>query len=220
MTSSIPFPRLTSGLEPRPFDHRFVSKASASSVKLSSLPSHQTTPCLIRAFFGSVRTEISPVWPSGVSAEQTGSLPDVPGSGRIPECRLSSLVVEVPRHRDLLSTRILAKPMVFPRRLRMMSSTPTMSCQMNRMLLVSIWIYCCSGACDLRGGTSVTVPSSILSKGLLNPSPETSRVIETFWLVLPPCRSRRCKLRLVEPSQCQVGRVKKFEKKVFDISPT
>ena len=57
--------------------------------------------------------------------------------------------------------------------------------QMNRMLLVSIWMYCCSGC--LRppcGGTLATVPSSIFSRACWTPSPETSRVIETLWVGL------------------------------------
>ena len=74
-----------------------------------------------------------------------------------------------------------------PSRLPMMSSRPTnVPPQMKRMFEVSIWMYCCSGC--LRppcGGTLATVPSSIFSRACWTPSPETSRVMETFWLVLP-----------------------------------
>ncbi len=57
---------------------------------------------------------------------------------------------------------------------------------MNRMRPVSIWMYFSSGC--LRppwGGTLATVPSSILSRACWTPSPPTSRVMLTFWLVLP-----------------------------------
>ena len=61
----------------------------------------------------------------------------------------------------------------------MMSSRPTnVPPQMNRMFVVSIWMYCCSGC--LRppcGGTLATVPSSIFSRACCTPSPETSRVM-------------------------------------------
>ena len=82
----------------------------------------------------------------------------------------------------------LAKPIdLLPRRRLMMSSSPTKEpAQMNRMFVVSSWMYCCSGC--LRppcGGTLATVPSSIFSNACCTPSPETSRVIETFWEVFP-----------------------------------
>ena len=69
----------------------------------------------------------------------------------------------------------------------MMLSSPTnVPPQMKRMFVVSIWMYCCSGCFRPPcGGTLLTVPSSILSRACWTPSPETSRVIETFWLVLP-----------------------------------
>ena len=69
----------------------------------------------------------------------------------------------------------------------MMSSRPTnVPPQMNRMCVVSIWMYCCSGC--LRppwGGMLAIVPSSIFSRACCTPSPETSRVMETFCVVLP-----------------------------------
>ena len=60
-----------------------------------------------------------------------------------------------------------------PSRLRMMSSSPTnVPPQMNRICVVSIWMYCCSGC--LRppcGGMLPTVPSSIFSSACCTPSP-------------------------------------------------
>ena len=56
--------------------------------------------------------------------------------------------------------------------------------QMNRMLLVSICRYCCSGC--LRppcGGMLATVPSMIFSSACCTPSPETSRVIDGLFVV-------------------------------------
>ena len=52
---------------------------------------------------------------------------------------------------------------------------------MNKILVVSILIICCCGC--LRppcGGTEAIVPSKILRRDCCTPSPETSRVIETF----------------------------------------
>ena len=65
----------------------------------------------------------------------------------------------------------LPKPIVLrPTRRAMMFSRPTnVPPQMNRMLVVSIWMYCCSGC--LRppcGGTLATVPSSIFKQRLLD----------------------------------------------------
>ena len=65
----------------------------------------------------------------------------------------------------------LPKPIVLrPTRRAMMLSRPTnVPPQMNRMFVVSIWMYCCSGC--LRppcGGTLATVPSSIFEQGLLH----------------------------------------------------
>src|SRR5665213_554713 len=53
--------------------------------------------------------------------------------------------------------------------------------QINNIPLVSTRIYSCCGC--LRppwGGTLQTVPSNIFSNACWTPSPETSRVIETF----------------------------------------
>ena len=66
---------------------------------------------------------------------------------------------------------LLPKPIVLrPTRRAMMLSSPTkVPPQMNRMLVVSTWMYCCSGC--LRppcGGTLLTVPSSIFEQGLLH----------------------------------------------------
>ena len=56
--------------------------------------------------------------------------------------------------------------------------------QMNRMLVVSIWMNSWCGC--LRppwGGTEAVVPSRILSSACCTPSPETSRVIDGFSLL-------------------------------------
>src|SRR4029078_6837079 len=46
-------------------------------------------------------------------------------------------------------------------------------------------MYCCSGCFRPPcGGTLATVPSSIFRRACCTPSPETSRVIGTVWVVL------------------------------------
>ena len=56
--------------------------------------------------------------------------------------------------------------------------------QMNKMLVVSIWMNSWCGC--LRppwGGTEAVVPSRILSSACCTPSPDTSRVMEGFSLL-------------------------------------
>ena len=72
-----------------------------------------------------------------------------------------------------------------PMRLSMIRSRPANAPpQMNRMLVVSIWMNSWWGC--LRppwGGTDAVVPSRILSSACCTPSPETSRVIDGFSLL-------------------------------------
>ena len=104
----------------------------------------------------------------GESDEITGKRPI--SSGIIPNSRMSSVCTSgriSARSCSFLSPQTEPKPIVLrPSRLRMMSSTPlNVPPQMNRMFVVSIWMYCCSGC--LRppcGGTLAVVPSSIFSK--------------------------------------------------------
>ena len=113
------------------------------------------------------------------------------------------------------------KPMVLrPMRRAMMLSRPTnVPPQMNRMFDVSTWMYCCSGC--LRppcGGTLLTVPSSILSRACCTPSPETSRVMLTFWLRLGDL------VHLVDVDDAALGRldvevggVQQLQQQVLDV---
>ena len=85
--------------------------------------------------------------------------------------------------RELDDLTSALKPSVFlPTRRSMILSRPTKAPpQMNRMLVVSIWMNSWCGC--LRppcGGTLATVPSRILSSACCTPSPETSRVIDGF----------------------------------------
>ena len=72
-----------------------------------------------------------------------------------------------------------------PMRLSMIFSSPAKAPpQMNRMLVVSIWMNSWWGC--LRppwGGTDAVVPSRIFSRACCTPSPETSRVIDGFSLL-------------------------------------
>ena len=72
-----------------------------------------------------------------------------------------------------------------PTRLSMILSMPANAPpQMNRMLVVSIWMNSWCGC--LRppwGGTEAVVPSRIFSSACCTPSPETSRVIDGFSLL-------------------------------------
>ena len=69
-----------------------------------------------------------------------------------------------------------------PMRFSMIVSIPAKAPpQMNRMLVVSIWMNSWWGC--LRppwGGTEAVVPSRILSSACWTPSPDTSRVIDGF----------------------------------------
>ena len=70
-------------------------------------------------------------------------------------------------------------------RLSMIFSMPAKAPpQMNRMLVVSIWMNswwgCLRPPC---GGTEAVVPSRIFSSACCTPSPETSRVIDGFSLL-------------------------------------
>ena len=75
----------------------------------------------------------------------------------------------------------------WPTRLAMNSSMPlNVPPQTNRMFEVSTWMYDCSGCFRPPwGGTLATVPSRIFSSACCTPSPETSRVIDTFPVVRP-----------------------------------
>ena len=69
-------------------------------------------------------------------------------------------------------------------RVWIIASSPTKAPpQINRILDVSIfsisWLGCLRPPC---GGTEATVPSTIFSRACWTPSPETSRVIDTFSL--------------------------------------
>ena len=146
--------------------------------------------CRTREFFGSVMMRTRSSSPSGKRLLNTGSRPT--SSGIKPNSRTSSTVTSARSSRRSFSvcsgSSVWPKPIMRrPLRLATMSSRPTnVPPQMNRMFVVSIWMYCCSGC--LRppcGGTLATVPSSIFSKACWTPSPETSRVIDTLLVVLP-----------------------------------
>ena len=84
-------------------------------------------------------------------------------------------------------TRSLAlKPIpLWPDRCSMIFSSPANAPpQMNRTLVVSIWMNSWCGC--LRppcGGTEAVVPSRIFSRACWTPSPDTSRVMEGFSLL-------------------------------------
>ena len=136
--------------------------------------------CRTRALRGSVRMRTSASSSSGSSGAITGKRPM--NSGIMPNSSRSSLVTcasSSPRSLfAVLGVGAEADGLAAQRRAMMLSRPTKVPPQMNRMLVVSTWMYCCSGC--LRppwGGTLLTVPSSILSRACCTPSPETSRVM-------------------------------------------
>src|SRR5271166_4054115 len=139
----------------------------ASLVNSTSAPSmsKKRLYCLTRAFLGSVMIWTRASTSRGIRGQITGSRPM--NSGIKPNSSRSSEVTlprSSPSSMCCSAWDWLPKPMVLrPTRRAMMCSSPTkVPPQMNRTLLVSIWMYCCSGC--LRppwGGTLATVPSSI-----------------------------------------------------------
>ncbi len=128
--------------------------------------------CLTRAFFGSVMIWTRALTSSGMSGLMTGSRPMnsgiMPNSSRSSEVTLPS---SSPRSVCCSAWVWLPKPIVLrPTRRAMMFSRPTnVPPQMNRMLVVSIWMYCCSGC--LRppcGGHVGHGPLEHLQEGLLD----------------------------------------------------
>ena len=156
--------------------------SSSTSSKLSSLAYWRT-----RAFFGSVRIFTRASSSRLFRVTSTGSLPM--NSGIRPNLSRSS-----GRTWDMISTLVWSfllftsapKPITFlPMRLSTIFSMPSNAPpQMNRMLLVSIWMNSCRGC--LRppcGGTEAMVPSRIFKSACCTPSPDTSRVMEGFSLL-------------------------------------
>ena len=170
---------------------RMASSRRASGVKCRDAPSMAISfeYCLVREFFGSVRTVMS--W-SSVSSSSTLTIGRRPmNSGMKPKLRRSSgstipTIFRLFAARSKVFSPVALKPMTWrPRRRSMTFSKPTNAPpQMNRMLVVSTRMYSCCGC--LRppcGGTLQTVPSRIFSSACCTPSPETSRVIETLLVV-------------------------------------
>ena len=133
--------------------------------------------CLTSAFFGSVRMLISVSHVQRLERRAQRQAADELGD----HAELDQ-VFRLHLRQDRRRGRGRSRPATFsvlkpicrlPRRLRMMSSRPTnVPPQMNRICVVSIWMYCCSGC--LRppcGGMLATVPSSIFSSACCTPSP-------------------------------------------------
>ena len=157
--------------------------------KLKSMPSilNICTYCFVIAFFGSTKmrsnafsSKLSNVATIGKRPTNSGIMPNL-----IKSCGWisSNLLIDSLSIFDLTS---IPKPSwLAPLRSAIILSNPTNAPpQINKMFVVSILIFSCWGC--LRppcGGTLATVPSKILSNACCTPSPLTSRVIETFWVL-------------------------------------
>ena len=161
----------------------------ASSVKTRStlsIPS-RALYCLTRLFLGSFRTRTRVASSRSSSTVMTGRRPI--SSGIRPNLTRSwgsTLRSRAFWAAEEVSFRLLPKPRaeLSVRRWMYLSSPSKAPPQMNRMLVVSIWMNSCWGC--LRppwGGTLLTVPSMILSRACCTPSPPTSRVMEGFSLL-------------------------------------
>ena len=134
------------------FRARSAISCRAPGVNSRSLPSMRKNfwYCLTSAFFGSVRMLISVVdvqrlerrAPAAGGRRTRGSSRTRPGLPAAPAPARR-------RGRAAVSIGAVSEPKPIcrlPRRLRMMSSSPTnVPPQMNRICVVSIWMYCCSG---------------------------------------------------------------------------
>ena len=174
--------------------------ASGSNSNLVSSRDNNFWYCFTKAFFGSVKIRTKSSFVNLSSAAITGKRPI--NSGINPNFKRSSVVTSA-KETSLFSLSsgiiccmmlsssfkaelVLPKPIVFsPKRFLTMVSIPSNAPPaMKRTFVVSIWINSWCGC--LRppcGGTLATVPSRIFSKACWTPSPETSRVIETFSLL-------------------------------------
>ena len=161
----------------------------ASSVKVSSTLSMPSSSlyCLTRLLRGSLSTRTSASSSRSSSTVMTGRRPI--SSGIRPNLTRSwgSTLRSNARSASVeLSFSALPKPSAdLSVRRRIYLSRPSKAPpQMNRMLVVSIWMNSCCGC--LRppcGGTLLTVPSKIFSSACCTPSPPTSRVMEGFSLL-------------------------------------
>ena len=161
-----------------------ASSASSANSSSTSSNSKNLRYCLISAFFGSTRMRMSASRSRFDTAPMTGRRPM--NSGMRPNFRRSSgSTFSRMAPMSFSSARRMSAPKptpLRPMRLSMIFSMPANAPpQMNRMLVVSIWMNSWCGC--LRppcGGTDAVVPSRIFSSACCTPSPETSRVIDGF----------------------------------------
>ena len=190
MTSSISLSnRLRNARAPVPF----LCACVASSFRASALNSRSTPSmaislvyCLVSAFFGSVKIETNCSSVNCCSTVTTGKRPtnsgmkpkEIKSSGSM-YCRTSWRLTSAIFW--LFSTAPKPITRLPSRRCTIFSSPTNAPPQMNRMPLVLTRIYSCCGCFRPPcGGTLQTVPSRILSRACCTPSPETSRVRDTF----------------------------------------
>ena len=160
------------------------SMASAVNSSFTSSSSNSLWYCLVRAFFGSVRMRTRDARSRRFKETVMGTRPMNSGiSPNFTRSSGSTCFKSWSMSRVLLSAMSALNPMELVEILRstIFSRPSKAPPQMNRMLVVSI---CRSSwwGCFLPpwGGTLATVPSRIFNRACCTPSPDTSRVMDTF----------------------------------------
>ena len=164
-----------------------ATAASASSVNSSSTSSNSKNfwYCLTSAFLGSTRISDERLLVEvGHRADDRQAADELGDQAELEEVlRAAPAAKSSPRSaRSDADARRRSRCPCVPMRLSMILSMPANAPpQMNRMLVVSIWMNswwgCLRPPC---GGTEAVVPSRIFSSACCTPSPETSRVIDGF----------------------------------------